>query len=107
MKAKDISDIGMKNIVYETIKSGVNEWIRAAAYLRKNTGVDPLELDQFFDDRYRCNKRIVSRLKDLREAESFFKGETYEFYAKTLDSYIEPNRLLRELNKRSLELALK
>lgn len=103
MKAKEISDAGVKNIVYETINSAVNEWKKAAAYLYKEIGVNPLRIDRAFEERFRCNRKVVSRLKKLKEAETFFKGETYEFYSKTLDCYIEPDRLLKELNKRALE----
>ena len=107
MKAKNISDVGVRNIIYEVIISGTNEWKKAAVYLRKETGVDPLKVDHAFENRYRCNKKVMSRIKDLKDAEVFFRGETYEFYSKTLDCYIEPERLLNELNKRTLDEVLK
>lgn len=107
MKAEYLSDDGVRNIVYETIVSAVNEWKRAAVYLYKNTGEDPLKIDHAFDERFRCNKRIMSKVGQLRDAERFFKGKIYEFYSKTLDCYVEPNRLLEEINKRALEDALK
>ena len=107
MKTDSISDIGVKNIIYETIISGVNEWKKAAAYLVKETGVNPLKIDFAFENRYRCNKRVMSRIRDLKEAEVFFRGDTYEFYSKTLDCYIEPDRLLKELNDRVLDDVLK
>lgn len=107
METKNISDAGVKNIIYETITSGANEWKKAAAYLRKETGVDPLKIDYAFENRFRCNKKVMSRIKELKDAEVFFRGDTYEFYSKTLDCYIEPDRLLTELNKRVLEQVLK
>lgn len=107
MKAQEISDIGVKNIILETINSAVNEWKRAAVYLYKETGVNPLTIDSSFDERYRCNKKVVSRIVKIRETESFFRGNTYEFYSRTLDCYIDPERLLNELNKRALEDVLK
>lgn len=103
MKAKEISDVGVRNIIYATINSAVDEWKRAAVYLYKEVGVNPLMIDRDFEERFRCNRKIVSRLKELKDAEIFFKGETYEFYSETLDCYIEPNRLLKELSKRALE----
>lgn len=107
MKAENLSDDGVRNIVYETINSAVNEWKRAAVYLYKNTGEDPLKIDHAFDERFRCNKRIMSKVKEIRNAERFFKEKTYEFYSKTLGCYVEPDRLLEEINKRALEDVLK
>lgn len=107
MKTKEIADSGVRNIIYATIGSAVNDWKKSAAFLCKETGVNPLKVDSDFSNRYRCNKRIISRVKDLKDAELFFIGSTYEFYGKTLDCYIEPDYLLRELYDRVLEDILK
>lgn len=107
MKAKEMSDVGVRNIIYATINSAVTDWRRAAVYLYKEIGVSPLKIDYAFEERFKCNKKIVSKIKKIKDAEIFFKGETYEFYSKTLDCYIEPERILKELDKRALEDVLK
>ena len=103
MKTREIADGGVRNIIYATINSAVNDWKRAAVFLYKETGVDPLKVDSTFSNRFRCNKKVVHRIKNLKSSESFFKGPTYEFYSKTLDCYVEPGRLLKELKDRALE----
>lgn len=107
MKAKEMSDAGVRNIVYATINSAVVDWRRAAVYLYKEIGVSPLKIDREFEIRFKCNKKVVSRIRKIKDAEIFFRGETYEFYSKTLDCYVEPERLLKELDKRALEDVLK
>lgn len=107
MKVNELSDAGVENIIYATINSAITDWVRSAAYLYREVGGNPLKVNRGFEDRFRCNKRIMSKIKTLKDAESFFKGETYEFYSKTIGCYFDPETILRRLNDRALEAALK